>query len=193
MLMRRAIVLAGIALALTPVAGGTPPGANGRVAFLRLEAQNGPLTCGLWVIASDRSRSKRVTRPTRGTVDGNPDWSPDGSRIVFTRQPSTGAYSIWTVRGSGASLRRVSPPCPPGDGIPRCAADDSWPVWSPDGKHLVFQRLTGAVRPSGATINNATAIYKDELVVTDVDGAHVHTVVWLGPWRGDPQSPAWSP
>jgi Tol biopolymer transport system component len=42
-------------------------------------------------------------------------------------------------------------------------------------------------------LNDARAIYKDELVVTDANGRHARTLVWLGPWRGDPQSPAWSP
>jgi TolB protein len=193
MLMRRAVLLVGMALTLTSVAGGTPPGVNGRIAFLRLEAQNSPLTGSLWLTASDGTGAKRVTRPPNGTVDDKPDWSPDGGRIVFTREPPVGVHSIWTVGANGGGLRRVSPPCPPGRDIPQCAADDGWPVWSPDGKHLVFQRLTGALRPAGATINNATAIYRDELVVTDLDGAHLRTLVWLGPWRGDPQSPAWSP
>jgi TolB protein len=104
-----------------------------------------------------------------------------------------GASSVWTIGADGRGSRRVSPPCPPGAGIPACPADDGWPVWSPDGKHLVIQRLAGALRPAGATVNTATAIYKDELIVTDSDGGHARTIVWLGPWRGDPQSPAWSP
>jgi TolB protein len=30
-------------------------------------------------------------------------------------------------------------------------------------------------------------------VVTDASGRHPRNLVWLGPWRGDPQIPAWSP
>jgi len=41
--------------------------------------------------------------------------------------------------------------------------------------------------------DNRTAIYKDELVVTDASGGHVRKLVWIGPWRGDPQSPTWAP
>src|SRR5206468_5832436 len=106
---------------------------------------------------------------------------------------SVGAHSIWTVSADGGALRRLTPPCPPRRGIPTCAADDGWQVWSPDGRHIAFQRLAGALRPKGATLSNAKAIYRDELVVTDANGGHARTLVWLGPWRGDPQAPAWSP
>jgi Tol biopolymer transport system component len=191
--MRRLVLLAVVVLVLAPGARGTAPGANGRIAFTRLE-QKDPIEGGIWTTSPDGGGdAQRLTRPGRATVDDNPDWSPDGTRIVFTREPAAGAYSTWIVAADGGALRRVSPPCPPGGDIPACAADDGWPVWSPDGKHLAFQRLSGALRPKGATINDATAIYKDEIVITDANGAKARTLVWLGPWRGDAQAPAWSP
>jgi Tol biopolymer transport system component len=193
MLMRPLLLLLLLCLLLASSAHGTSPGANGRIAFVRLARQDGPLTGGIWVTTPDGRGAFQVTRPPQGSVDDNPDWSPDGKRIVFTREPAEGAFAIWTISASGAGLRRISPPCPPGGDIPACAADDGWPVWSPDGKHLAFQRLSGALRPKGATMDNATAIYRDELVVTDADGKHARALVGLGPWRGDPQSPAWSP
>jgi len=190
--MRRLLLTIAI-LVVVPSAQATPPGANGRIAYLRLEFQKGPDSGGLWLTSSDGAGTRRLTHPPSGTVDGNPDWSPDGLRLVFTRQPAKGAYSIWTVNTDGSGLKRISPPCPPGGDIPKCGADDGGAVWSPDGKHLAFQRLTGALRPEGATLADNPAIYKDELVVTDADGSHARRLVWLGPWRGDPQLPAWSP
>jgi TolB protein len=173
-------------------ANGTAPATNGRIAFERLRFQNRPWG-ELFVMNSDGSGITRITRPPNGTEDSEPDWSPDGNRIVFERKPPKGAWSLWTVAADGSGLRRLTPPCPPGGGIPKCPADDGLAVWSPDGKHLAFQRLSGALRPKGATLDTAKAIYKDELVVTDANGRHPRTLVWLGPWRGDPQSPAWSP
>jgi TolB protein len=172
----------------------TAPGTNGRIAFERLRFQNSPLWGELFVMNADGTGIRKITHPQNGTEDTNPDWSPEGSRIAFVRQPPRGAYSIWVVSPDGTELHRLSPPCPRGGGIPACAADDGGPLaWSPDGQHLAFQRLSGPLRPKGATVSTAKEIYKDQLVVTDADGSHPRTLVWLGPWRGDPQVPAWSP
>jgi len=42
-------------------------------------------------------------------------------------------------------------------------------------------------------VDTAKRIYKDELVVTDANGRYLRTLVWFGPWRGDPQIPVWFP
>jgi TolB protein len=189
----RAALIASLAAAIAiPGAAATAPATNGRIVFERLHLQNEPWG-ELVVSNADGTGAHRITQPPNGTEDAFPFWSPDGRQIVFQRQPPTGAYSIWTIGADGRHPHRVTPPCAPGKDIPTCPADDGWPAWSPDGKHLAFQRLAGALRPNGATLNKATAIYKDELVVTDTNGGHVRTLVWLGPWRGDPQSPAWAP
>jgi TolB protein len=192
--MRRVIVACAFLVAVAASAAhGTAPGMNGRIAFERLRNVGPPSWGELFTANPDGSDVRKITHPPNGTEDNGPDWSPNGKWIVFGRLPATGAASLWKIAADGTHLQRLSPPCPPGSEIPKCPADDGWPVWSPDGKHIALQRLSGALRPKGSTLNSATGIYKDELVITDADGQHARTLLWLGPWKGDPQAPAWSP
>ena len=194
-LRRASVAVAITVLALTGaiVAHATPPGMNGRIAFERLRFQNSPLWGELFVANSDGTDVRRITHPPNGTEDGFPDWSVDGSQIIFTRQPPKGASSIWSVAPDGSRLRRLSPYCPPGTGIPTCPADDWGAVWSPDLKHIVFQRISGTTRPKGASVGDATAIYSIALVIADANLRHPRTLVWFGPFRGSPQFSSWSP
>ena len=113
-----------------------------------------------------RADGSRFRRLTRGKVDSQPKWSPDGTRIVFIRQAGTGAPSLYLVRATGGTLKRLAavttghPAWAPGrliavDGIqligtggePLGAATqpneymrDSQLDWAPDGRRFVFLR-----------------------------------------------------
>jgi Tol biopolymer transport system component len=61
---------------------------------------------------------------------GNPDWSPNGRRIVFNSSfEGQGKVELYTVRAGGGGLRRVR----------RERKSFSFdPVWSPDGTRIAF-------------------------------------------------------
>jgi Tol biopolymer transport system component len=69
----------------------------------------------------------------------DPDWSPDGSRILFTTRPlvdfDAGQSELYTVRPDGTGLRRLTNYGPNG---PRATQ----PRWTPDGKAIVYTRTT---------------------------------------------------
>jgi len=60
-----------------------------------------------------------------------PDWSPDGSHVVFTRKNLAGDRDIWIINAASSN---------PNDAIrvTHGAADDSHPRFSPDGTQIFF-------------------------------------------------------
>src|SRR5689334_2777228 len=92
-------------LVVTGLAAGnsqaTAPGRNGRVAFQRYELHDAPLTAHIVVANSDGSGQRTITHASRQYVDDQPDWAPDGSRIVFERCAPNSPCSIWAVGADG--------------------------------------------------------------------------------------------
>lgn len=109
---------------------------------------------GIYLIGADGRGLRRLpgTRPG----DQNPDWSPDGRRLVF-----------WNGRGwhgrlyvsdvLGHSRRLLTRPGAPGYG-----PSDQYPAWSPDGRLIAFESFrAGAwhiwvMRPDGSGARRVT-------------------------------------
>jgi Tol biopolymer transport system component len=132
-----ALVVAGLAAGLSQA---TAPGKNGRIAFSRYELHDTPLTAHIVVANSDGSGQRTITHASRTYHDDHPDWSPDGSRIVFERGCSPNcSRQIWTMRPDGSELRRLSPRCRSGAFCP----DDLEARLSPDGRQIAFVSYRG--------------------------------------------------
>ncbi len=61
----------------------------------------------------------------------NPDWSPDGKKIVFTGGLD-GHSSIYTIDIDGKNLTKLT------NTLPDVDYNDERPIWSPDGKKIAF-------------------------------------------------------
>ena len=165
--------------ALVSTAHATAPGKNGGIAFKRY-LDGGRSTGAIFTVDASGKAERQITMPEAGVVDDQPDWSPDGSLLVFHRSVPDSPFAIYTVKQDGSGLTRVSPPSEDGVG----------PSFLPDGKQIVYTRATGSERHFPGWGNQ---IQHSDLVVRDVIGANPRVVVGSRPYAGDYLSAQFSP
>jgi dipeptidyl aminopeptidase/acylaminoacyl peptidase len=122
---------------------GVTPGSG--ILFVRAEMRTGIFpecpTCPgrvagteeIWVMNPDGSGQTRLTDDRRR--DSDPQWSPDGTKILFVRQavPGVGDYpefdsEVWVMNADGSGKTNLT----------QHEAEDVQPRWSPDGTQIVF-------------------------------------------------------
>lgn len=86
---------------------------------------------------------------TRRDLDDYPAWSPDGTRIAFSRGLPERQSGIWLINAGGGDERRLT------------SEVDESPRWSPDGTKILFRRA--AFGPGGN-------LKSWDLYVMDADG-----------------------
>jgi Tol biopolymer transport system component len=100
----------------------------------------------------------RQTRVLTSASDNLPGWSPDGSRIVFTRKVDAVNFDIYTIRPDGSDLTRLT----------TNRANDGHAVWTADGKILWNSGLYG-FRDEAALYDNTFQQY-GQIWIMNADG-----------------------
>ena len=136
----------------------------------------------IWTSNPDGSDPVRVTGGyTRGDEDDSHAWSPDGSKLAFTRSSGEWMHSnpvrhIFVVNADGTGEVQLTD----------APANDDAPTWSPDGRRIAFHRHNLATTPRQYSYNT-----RDEyIVVIDADGQNETALTRGGTIE---QSPEWSP
>jgi Tol biopolymer transport system component len=135
----------------------------------------------LWVVGSDGTGAHQVT--PWGVRVGDADWSPDGRQLVFetiTEHLGNGA-SVMVVDADGRHLRSITRDA----GIIGIGNDNAFrfeasfdPVWSPDGRTIMFSHDDFTGRTGGDT--GLQTISPDGSGQAYVSGTHAseHQVDW---------------
>jgi Tol biopolymer transport system component len=157
------LVALGVGSLSVPPAGATAPGTNGRIAYSRF-ADAAFRSADIVSANPDGTGVVKLTNARRGVYEENPDWAPDGSKIVFQQDSdlSCGACisGIYTMNRDGSQLTRLTP-----DDREIYSAD---PAYSPDGTRIAFDRCIGCGGPDG----------NGGIFVMDADGTNVTQVTF---------------
>lgn len=100
----------------------SPDGKN--LAFVSNQDGNGEI----YLMASDGGRPIRIT--AQEPDDSMGDWSPDGEWLAFTRGGNEEERGLWLRNPDGVNLVHLT------------QEEDYDPAWSPNGKHIVFVRVS---------------------------------------------------
>jgi Tol biopolymer transport system component len=101
-------------------------------------------SAAIWLANADGSHTRQVTRPG-GYYGVGVSWSPDGSKFVTTRaqvDERSGEPFNWqivTVRADGSGETALT----------SASGDKNSPVWSPDGRTIIFSYITASGMQAG--------------------------------------------
>jgi TolB protein len=137
-------------------------------------------TAAIFSATASGSNARQLTYPRHGEQDGNPDWSPDGSKILFADVAANGTSDVWVMNADGTGLKQLTS-C---TGVCNGAQEGKW---SPDGSKIVYDVADNPIRSDG----NATSV---DLWIMNADGSHpvqlTHTPL---PTSIADNEPSWSP
>ena len=128
-----------------------------------VQAQTGNID--VWTMKADGTEKFQVT--DLGGRSFFPDFSPDGSKILFNSRPAGATnFDLFTINPDGTGMVQLT----------SGPANEVNPAWSPDGAHIVF---TSDVTGVG------------QVYVMDADGSDQVQLTFDDAWKD--QVPDWSP
>jgi Tol biopolymer transport system component len=145
-----------------------------RISFDRAIGSRKPKRHGIFVANADGSGARRLTTAPRNKVsyDTQSQWSPDGTRIAFTRVSREGEAAVFVIGVDGTGLKRLTP----------YKLDAASPDWSPDGRKILFNSHFDPRRGQSANVYWMRPRGGHRTALTRHHGGRRHSV-----------RPSWSP
>ena len=139
-----------------------------------------PVGESLWRVDSNGAGARHLTAPTEGQLDTPGSFSPDGTRLAFTR---INLIALTPVQGA------IEVTDPSGSEVHQLAAEGIEPAYSPDGGRVAFvsrRDHNGRIRTG-----EDESEYAGELYVMDADGHNPRRLTRTS--ELSEQTPSWSP
>jgi Tol biopolymer transport system component len=163
-----ALILAGGLLAAAPAGAAKPAAAepdaakHSAVRLVWTRAVDSDFSAAAIVIGDPNGKHVRaLTHPASGVFDIDAQISPHGKKVLYEQDFPDGSARIGLVNSDGSHDHLLNLGC--GD---TCLGDLT-PAFTPDGRHVIWTRVTGPVDASG---NAASAV----LWKANLDGSHRH-------------------
>jgi Tol biopolymer transport system component len=123
--MRRVLLLIAVVVVLGLVLVGQTSSAGVSVAAERAGVIAFEAKTGLYTVDADGGEPRLIPGSKPG--DGDPRWSPDGTKLAFDRELD-GNRDVYIMNIDGSGQRRLT----------FSLASDAWPQWAPHGRSLAF-------------------------------------------------------
>ena len=156
------------------------PGGD-RIVFVRYTVRRGRYASSIVIFDLPTGTERTVARERMGprlNQLAEPDWSPDGGRIVYTRSRLDRRFdfrpSLYVMAPDGTGRRML-------------ARDAQSATFSPDGTRIAFASVRDR---NGKSCGSHECSYNGELYVMDASGANPRRLTHN---RGNDASPDWSP
>ncbi len=131
----------------------------------------------------DGSNLRKLTPLVRGRVDRPGSFSPDGTRLVFTR------LNVSALAYAGKTEKSIEVMGVDGSGLRQLVADGIDPAYSPDGRRIAF--VTNRDHSGSIRTGEDESEYANELYVMNADGTGADRLTHSSE-LGELQ-PTWSP